>query len=108
MPKEESTIVKKIMESLRRTYPEAYLRKIHGNQFQHAGIPDIVGAIEGVFVGIEVKTESGRLSKIQELEGLEIIKSGSIHMVVTCPEDAILGLKEGLNRYRAKYGPRLT
>jgi hypothetical protein len=97
--KEEATIVKQIMEGLRKKYPGAYLRKIHGNQFQHAGIPDIIGCIEGVFVGIEVKTESGRLSKIQELEGLDILNAEGIHMVVTNPEDAISAVKTGLVQY---------
>src|SRR4051812_7298348 len=51
----ESKIVRRIIDRLRVTYPGAYLRKIHGNQFQHAGIPDLVGCIEGAFVGLEVK-----------------------------------------------------
>lgn len=32
-----------------------------------AGIPDIIACVDGRFVAFEVKTESGRLSKLQEV-----------------------------------------
>jgi hypothetical protein len=94
----ETRIVKKIMIAVREKYPHGYLRKIHGNAFQHAGIPDIVGCIQGHFVGLEVKTTSGRVSKIQELEGLEIVEAKGIYGVVTDAEEALQTIKEGLRR----------
>ncbi len=84
------------MDGLRKKYPGAYLRKIHGNAFQHAGIPDIIGCVCGYFIALEVKTDEGRLSLIQELEGKEIIASKGIHGVVTDLEEAVEVIEKGL------------
>jgi len=96
----ESRIVKKIREKLLEKYPGAYLRKIHGNQYQHAGIPDLVGCIEGYFVGLEVKTANGRLSEIQKIESLEITKSEGIYGCVIDAEEALEVVEIHLNRLR--------
>lgn len=87
--KPETRLVHQIREGLLQAFPGCYLRKIHGNAYQHAGIPDIIGSIYGRFVGLEVKTDEGHVSRIQELEGLEIKKSEGIYGVVTSPEEAI-------------------
>lgn len=89
MPGPETAIVRRIMTALRDHYPQGYFRKIHGNAFQHAGIPDIVGCIKGHFIGLEVKTSTGRVSRIQELEGEEIKTAKGIYGVVTSPEEAL-------------------
>ena len=96
MNKPETKIVKQIMVGLREKFPGAYLRKIHGNMFQHAGIPDIIGCINGFFVAFEVKTTQGHVSRIQELEGQEISKAKGIHAVVTNLSEALEAL-EGLH-----------
>lgn len=93
----ETRIVKKIKEALGEAFPGAYFRKIHGNPYQHAGIPDLVGCVQGRFVGLEVKTTNGRVSEIQRLEGIEIIKSGGIYGVVTDAQEAIDLVLQGLN-----------
>lgn len=97
----ETRIVKKIREKLLEKYPAAYLRKIHGNAYQHAGTPDIVGCIEGYFVGLEVKTPNGRLSRIQEIEGEEIIKAKGIYGCVIDAEEALEVVEIHLIRLRA-------
>ena len=98
MPKAETRIQNQIREKLLERFPGAYLRKIHGNPFQHAGIPDIIGCIQGHFVGLEVKTPQGRTSMIQELEGLSILQADGIHGVVTSPEEAISIIEHGIDR----------
>jgi hypothetical protein len=90
MRKPETRLVHQIMEALEKAFPGIYLRKIHGNPYQHAGIPDLVGCVEGYFVGLEVKTDDGKTSLIQELEGKSIKKAWGIHGVVTSPEEAII------------------
>ena len=96
------------MERLRGEYPSAYLRKVHGSPFQHAGIPDIIGCIEGYFVGLEVKTDSGHVSKIQKLEGEGIVKSQGIYGVVRDAQEASDIVKVSLIRLESKEYPRLT
>jgi hypothetical protein len=96
MKKLETRLVHKIIDAIHKEYPTAYLRKIHGNPFQHAGIPDIVGCVKGYFIGLEVKTATGRITKIQDLEGLEIIKAKGIYGVVTNETQALEIIKKGL------------
>ena len=102
MPKPETRLIHKILEELGRNFPSSYFRKIHGNPYQHAGIPDLVGCVEGFFIGLEVKTDTGETSKIQELEGIAILHAGGIHAVVRSPEDAVKIIKNQLIRLEAK------
>lgn len=95
--KPETRLVHKILEELSRAFPGSYFRKIHGNPYQHAGIPDLIGCVEGYFVALEVKTEEGNTSKIQELEGFAIRKACGIHGVVKSPEEAIKVIKNSLD-----------
>lgn len=87
--KPETSLVHKILERLSQAFPGSYFRKIHGNPFQHAGIPDLIGCVEGYFIGLEVKTEEGKSSKIQILEGTAIGTANGIYGVVRDPEDAV-------------------
>jgi hypothetical protein len=107
LSKPETKLVHKIMQALGEEFPGAYLRKIHGNPFQHAGIPDIIGCIEGCFIGLEVKTTQGRVSEIQKLEGLSILQADGIHGVVTDSEEAILCVRMGLKSHKINLGPPL-
>jgi hypothetical protein len=61
----EKQIVNAILKYL-KTVPECFFWKEHGGMYGTAGIPDIVCCVRGRFVAFEVKTESGRLTKIQE------------------------------------------
>lgn len=96
MAKAETKIVTKIREALEIEFPESYFRKIHGNPYQHVGIPDLIGCVQGLFIGLEVKTDTGKTSKIQDIEGQLIIKAGGIHGVVTSPDEAVMIVKLGL------------
>lgn len=81
MANPESRIQKKLMDALTTAYPEIYLRKIHQTQFSHAGIPDLVGCLNGNWIAIEVKTNTGKLSKLQERELKLIDKAGGLGLV---------------------------
>ena len=61
----EKDIVNAIMKYL-KTVPKAFVFKEHGGMYGTAGIPDLIACIDGRFVAFEVKTPSGKLSKIQE------------------------------------------
>lgn len=53
-----------------------------GGQFTKAGIPDILACINGHFVGIELKTETGRTTKLQEHHLAKINESGGTAFVL--------------------------
>ena len=62
----ESVIQKQYMDRIIREFPEVYLRKIAAGPFSHGGIPDLIGCLNGRFFAIEVKTETGTISKLQQ------------------------------------------
>jgi len=61
----EKTITTAIIRYL-CSLPHCFCWKQHGGQFGTAGIPDIIVCLDGRFVAFEVKTESGKLTKLQE------------------------------------------
>lgn len=61
----ESNIVTAIMKYI-RSMPNSFCFKEHGGVYGANGIPDIICCINGRFVAFEVKTPSGRLTKLQE------------------------------------------
>jgi Holliday junction resolvase len=82
----ESYLCRKIRLALEREFPKSYWVKIAAGPFQTTGLPDLVGCVEGYFIGIEVKlpkrkTEVGAvtarqqnvLNHIQEAKGLSIV-----------------------------------
>ena len=61
----ERDIVAAIQRLLKKT-PNCFSWKEHGGMYGTAGIPDIIACIRGRFVAFEVKTETGKLSRLQE------------------------------------------
>jgi len=43
----------------------AWYLKVHGSAFQKAGVPDVIGVVNSLFFGIEVKKPGGRVSALQ-------------------------------------------
>jgi hypothetical protein len=62
----EKDIVTAIMRYL-KTVPMCFAWKEHGGMYGTAGIPDIICCYHGRFVAFEVKTPSGKLTKLQEI-----------------------------------------
>ena len=62
----ERDIVTAILRLLKGT-PGCFAWKTHGGMYGVAGIPDIIACINGRFVAFEVKTETGKLTKLQEI-----------------------------------------
>ena len=61
----EKHIVAAILKHL-KTVPDCFCWKEHGGIYGTAGIPDIIACIGGRFYAFEVKTPSGKLTKLQE------------------------------------------
>lgn len=82
----ESVIVRSIMEYLHRV-PRCFCWKEHGGMYGTAGIPDIICCISGDFFAFEVKTETGKATKLQEATIRKITDAGGIAVVVRSVED---------------------
>ena len=59
----------------------AYVIKIHGSGYSQAGVPDLLVCYKSKFIGIEVKTEKGKttelqnyhINKIRECKGIAVV-----------------------------------
>ena len=84
----ERDIVAAIMRLLKRT-PRCFCWKEHVGMYGTAGIPDIIACVNGRFVAFEVKTKTGRLSKLQEVTlGRIRDAGGKAYMVKSAAEVA--------------------
>ena len=77
----EADTVKAIMKYL-KTVPGCFCWKEHGGMYGTAGIPDIIACIGGHFFGFEVKTDSGKPTKLQEATIRKILAAGGTALVV--------------------------
>ncbi len=90
----ESYYQKKIMEALKKEYPDAYVVKVSQGAYSIGGIPDIMCVVRGRYFGFEVKRPVfGEVSSLQELAVNKINASGGTAAIVTYPEEAVSVLK---------------
>ncbi|MDQ0340251.1 Holliday junction resolvase [Caldalkalibacillus uzonensis] len=92
MSQKESTIQKKIVDYI-NSLPGCKAVVNHGSAWQGAGRPDIFACCWGRFVALEVKTETGELTRLQMHELSKWMDSGAVVAVVRSVEDVkkILG-----------------
>ncbi len=77
----EKTITNQILKYL-KSEPECFAFKEHGGMYSTAGIPDIICCYRGKFVAFEVKTLTGKLSKLQEITIKRINEAGGMAIKV--------------------------
>ncbi|UZQ49906.1 VRR-NUC domain-containing protein [Clostridium kluyveri] len=65
-PVKEKNITNKILKYL-KSLDNCFCFKEHGGRYGTSGIPDIICCFNGRFIAFEVKTEKGRLTKLQEI-----------------------------------------
>jgi hypothetical protein len=68
----------------------AYVFKVHGGRFS-AGIPDLVGCMDGQFFGFEVKLpgRTNTVTKLQQANLTRIEEAGGVAAVVTTVDEAL-------------------
>lgn len=96
----ESKIVESIIHAVKRKYPRAYIRKI-ADRFSR-GIPDLLILVhcmcrpigQGGVLFVEVKTDSGVVSAIQEAEMSSIRQNNGEVMVATGVDEVLAKLED--------------
>jgi hypothetical protein len=83
----EKDIVAAILRYLKHQ-PDCFCFKEHGGMYGTSGLPDIICCVGGKFVGLEVKTPDGKLSKLQEVALAKINAAGGLAMVVRSVDEA--------------------
>ena len=96
----EKDITAAIMKYL-KTVSGCFCWKQPGGLYGTAGLPDVICCINGMFIAFEVKTITGRLSKLQEVAFRQIGKAGGRAFKVTSVDEVKTALKslEVLNEY---------
>lgn len=91
----EKDITNSILKYL-KTVPDCFCWKEHGGMYGTAGLPDIICCINGRFIAFEVKTEKGKLTKLQEITIQRIQRAkGEAYKVTSLSEvQSILKLME--------------
>jgi len=86
----EEAIVKKIRKALQGSVGGFWF-KVHGGPFQMAGLPDLLGCVQGRFIGIEVKRPSRmtNVSPIQQRMIQKINLNGGLAIVSCDPDTAV-------------------
>lgn len=59
------------------------------NGFGKSGIPDIIAIVDGLFIGVEVKSAVGKPTELQKICGRQIQEAGGRWFVVS--DDVTLG-----------------
>lgn len=83
----ESDITKSILKYL-KTLPHCFFWKEHGGIYGTSGIPDIIVCIDGRFIALEVKTQKGKTTPLQNAVIKKIHSSGGFAFVVRSVEEA--------------------
>jgi len=89
----EGNLQRRIQQAIRREWPSAFVRKIHGSEYQHGGAHDLHCCINRHFVGIEVKRPGEERTELQRQEHIDLVKAGGISFVGTSPEQVIATLR---------------
>jgi Holliday junction resolvase len=64
-----------------------FIYKNHGSSMMMAGLPDLVGCINGIFIGIEVKQPGRNATKVQEHVLEKIRRAGGVAFVAHSVEE---------------------
>ena len=89
----ESDIARAILAYL-KALSLCFCWKEHGGMYGTAGVPDIIACIGGRFFGFEVKTATGKPTKLQEATIRKINESGGVAAIVRSVEDVKQMLRE--------------
>ena len=93
----EKDIVAAILRYL-KALPRCFAWKEHGGMYGTAGIPDIIACIDGRFVALEVKTPTGKLTRLQEVTlGRIQAANGCAHKVSSVAEVRQILREEGFD-----------
>ena len=92
---------RKIRKALESKYGGWWF-KVWGGPFQVAGIPDLVGCVEGKFFAFEVKRPLGKGPTAIQAETMRQIieKGGGVAMEVRTPQEALNAVKAAIQSTR--------
>ena len=87
----ESRLQLRIKKRLKKEFKGSWWFKHWAGPFSQAGIPDLVGTVNGLFFGLEVKTKSkkSKVSRIQILTIRDIRYAGGYARIIKSEDEAV-------------------
>lgn len=79
----------KHLKQLQKQGEPLFFWKVHGSNYQQAGLPDLVLCYRGQFLGLEVKAQAGVVAPLQANTHAKIIAAGGRCAVVRSVEDVV-------------------
>lgn len=100
----ESKLQKKIRSHLEKEVGGFWF-KMWGGPFTMAGLPDLIGCVDGLFIGLEVKLPktSSQPSKIQLVVQKRIRKAGGVSEIVRSEGEAVDVVNKALERAARRF-----
>ena len=89
----EADIVRAILTHL-KSLDGCFCWKEHGGPYGTSGVPDIICCYRGHFFGCEVKTETGKPTKLQQAVIRKINCAGGTALIVRSVEDVKAALAD--------------
>jgi hypothetical protein len=84
----EAKLIKKMRDAGRAEYGERLvITKYHGSQFGEAGVSDLLCCLDGVFVAVEAKVPTGKVTVKQQAYGQRIMRAGGVFAVCRTVEE---------------------
>jgi len=84
----EAKIVAKIKAYLKTLGPSCFAYKTTGGRFATSGVPDLCICYKGLYIALEVKTEVGRPTVLQEQTIKDIVIAGGVSTIVRSVDEA--------------------
>lgn len=75
---------------------------VKGGAHSKPGDPDMIACVDGMFLGIEAKTDNGVLSPLQYRRAHEIIESGGMWVCARSVSDAQNAVSEARERMKMR------
>lgn len=94
----ESKLQRLIRASLESEWPTSWWTKFHGGPFTPAGVPDLIGCVEGCMCALEVKQPGEEASPVQRRRIAHLRRAGAISGVVVSVDEAIAMVRAGLTK----------
>lgn len=94
MTQPEARLSRLIMKRIRDDYGyRLWCFKVHGSEYQPAGIPDILGCLDGQMFGIETKMPGNQQSEIQRYRARKMRDAGAYVAVCYSVDEAVAFLQ---------------
>ncbi|TCT14602.1 hypothetical protein EDC18_10583 [Natranaerovirga pectinivora] len=77
----EKQLQSKVIKFL-KSQPNTWFFKVFGGGFQRSGIPDLICCVSGIFVAIELKSDTGNPTALQKMNIQEINAAGGIGIIL--------------------------